>query len=205
MCYTVYKKMTKSPDAHGREGLFLIYYMPMERFRNFDSRRVIITAILAFAAILTAAMLRFSPIYEPASPASLEAPREFYGYVRDMREGDGVFMVIVSEIDFLSGDEAIKQGMRDTGCTRDRITECIPSLNNGFYLRMKDDNLYSYRIASDASISVLKNGASPITQTLTRDEFASHYKNLQHILRSVPFLLVARGSVITTVEQKYIP
>lgn len=177
----------------------------MERLPVSHNKRVIITAILACLAVLLGTLLRYSPVYAPASPASEEAVRDFYGFIRDMRQGEGTVMVIVDEFQFLSGEEAIAQAMRDTGCPRDKVADCIPSLNNDFYIRAKDPNSYSYRIAPDASVIVLKNGTSPLEEAMTTDQFASHYASLQNILRSMPFALTAHGSTLVKVEQKYIP
>jgi hypothetical protein len=179
--------------------------MHMERFNAWHNRRIIITAILACATAITGALLHYSPVYAPSAPASHEPPREFYGYLRDMREGEGTIMILVNEIEFLSGEEAITKAMGDTGCPRERISDCVPSLNNDYYLRAKDPNTYSYRIAPDAAIAALKNGTSPEEVPMSSEQFAAHYKSFQTILRSMPFAFTAQDSTITKIEQKYIP
>lgn len=133
-----------------------------------------------------------------ACPAVGAEERKFFGFLRATNGGQ----LEIDEIEFLSGDEARRLGVEDTGCAPEKIEECIPSMNNGFYIRNIDQSTRAYTLADDAEVIILTNLGSPDLGPITMAEFLSKFPRPDIVQ---PFSFTAKGDAITRVEEQYTP
>lgn len=132
----------------------------------------------------------------------MEPVRAFSGYIRTVN-GDKLG---IDEVQFLSGAEAKRLGALDVGCPEASIENCIPSLNNDFYIRNLNTSTVGYRLSSNASITILSNPGSPMQASTTAAAFLVNYPIQTTSLRySQPFHFKAEGNLIIEMEEQYTP
>ena len=137
--------------------------------------------------------------FAPCPAVSRTEEREMLGFVRTTGQ-DG--SLGIDEIQFLSGDEARRLGAEDTECPEERIEECIPSMNNDFYIRNREDATEQFMLADDAEIIILTSPGSPLLGPVTRAEFLSRFPRPD---LTQPFKMTVRGNVVTRLEEQYTP
>ena len=114
-------------------------------------------------------------------------------------------IIDIDDIEFLSGEEAIQKGMQDTNCTREQISDCIPSMNNDFYIRNIDKSTKSYLVASNAVIHVMENSGSPDLSTTTFAMFIAGYPTKENHFSDQPFSFGVKDNVISEITEQYTP
>lgn len=89
----------------------------------------------------------------------IDGKRYYEGYIKKIYKKDDtdVNLVDFDTVKWLSGEEAIEVAMKDTGCIREEIAygNCVPSLNNGFYIRNKSDKITTIEITPSAVFKIL--------------------------------------------------
>ena len=114
-------------------------------------------------------------------------------------------IIDIDDIEFLSGEKAIQKGTEDTGCTREQISDCIPSMNNDFYIRNIDKSTKSYEVTSTAVIHVMENSGSPDLSTTTFTTFIAEYPNKEKHFGDQPFSFEVKDNVISKITEQYTP
>lgn len=130
----------------------------------------------------------------------------FVGYINAIRSTGGQHFLSIDAIEFLSGEEAFAAIQTDLGCDRKRAAECVPSMNNDFYIRNLTQESKEYSVAPAAVIRYQPNPGSPELKTATSfTEFLTAYRNTDTFMWQLPFRIdVASGSVRQLVQQ-YVP
>lgn len=132
-------------------------------------------------------------------------PRSRFGFLRSVKENNQNVLIEIDEVEFLSGEEAISAGIEDTGCGRENISDCIPSMNNDFYIRNKDVGTEVYIADPDTKIRIFKNPGSPVLEEAALDRLVSQFKEPQSFLTAYPFKFTLDGAMIIELEEQYIP
>jgi hypothetical protein len=133
------------------------------------------------------------------------APSEFFGYIRHLQKNSTTIIIEIDKAEFLYGEEAIIKGMQDSGCTRQQISDCIPSLNNDFYIRNIEKSTVSYAIASSTAIQIMKNPGSPDLSNESLEEFLKDYPNKDLLLDQLIFKFKYEPYLITEMTEQYTP
>jgi len=133
-----------------------------------------------------------------------EAGRRF-GFIRNVTENNQNVLVEIDSVEFLSGEEAIQAGIEDTDCTRENITDCIPSLNNDFYIRNLATTTEIYIANGDTKIKTFKNPGSPELEDIPMESLVSKFEDSDSSLTSYPFKFILNGALLTELEEQYIP
>lgn len=111
----------------------------------------------------------------------------------------------IDEIQFLSGEEAVQQVIKDTGCPREKVYECAPSMNNDFYISNPEKETKLYRVSNSAKLQIMINPGSPVLSGITFQEFADLYNSDQLLLKQLPFNFKLQNGEIIFVEEQYTP
>jgi hypothetical protein len=162
-------------------------------------RAKIVTITLLIPALLGTVIWLFRS--GPQSPDT----REFYGRILGIERVGDDLMLSVDEVEFLSGEEAVIKGMIDTGCSRGEIADCIPSLNNDFYIRNQDPAVRTYALSSSAGLTILESPGGPRQVSSTVSQFELHYRDPGNFMNKLPFLLRSEGDAIVSLEEQYTP
>lgn len=130
----------------------------------------------------------------------------FVGYISAIRSAGEQYFLSIDAIEFLSGEEAFAAIEDDLGCSKDRAAECVPSMNNDFYIRNLVQEIKEYAIASNVSVQYQPNPGSPDLKTaVSFAEFLAAYRNTDTFMWQLPFRIeVASGSIKQLVQQ-YVP
>jgi hypothetical protein len=131
--------------------------------------------------------------------------REFYGRILEIERVGEELVLSVDEVEFLSGEEAVIKGMIDTGCSRGEIADCIPSLNNDFYIRNPDPAVRSFALSPSARLTILESPGGPRQVSSTISQFELHYRDSGNFMNKLPFLFRSEGDMIVSFEEQYLP
>jgi hypothetical protein len=134
----------------------------------------------------------------------LEANRTF-GYIKKVVKNGVNALVTIDEIEFLSGDEAVQAVMKDFACEKSKVEECVPSMNNDFYIRNMSTSTEVYNLTADTKIRVFKNPGSPELEDVSLTSFIARSKDKYSLILISPFTFVAEDATITHLEQQYTP
>jgi hypothetical protein len=166
-------------------------------------------ATLALTAAAITALARLSPAPASSSVVSMKSPPRVivqYAHVKSLRRSGGRFVMRVDPALWLSGMTAYHAAVED---------KAIPAgepVSNDYYIRDSDHRLLTYRVPSNARVTVLtRDGTGPIpTTTISVAEFAQimEGKNPKHrrLFESKAgfWLRVALDNVIS-LDQQYQP
>lgn len=135
----------------------------------------------------------------------IEAGRRF-GIVRSVKENNQNVLIEIDEVEFLSGEEAVAAGMRDTGCVREKIMDCIPSMNNGFYIRNTDTGTETYIADENTFIATFKNPGAPDLERVSLESFLGKSEDPQSfIISGYHFMFISEGMTLSKLEEQYTP
>jgi hypothetical protein len=166
-------------------------------------------SILALTAVGVIALARLSP-----APASVSAPSAKtsqrvvvqYVHVKSLRRASGRFVMRVDPALWLQGVTAYHAAVEDKAIAPG---EAVP---NDYYIRDTDHLLLTYRVRSDARVTVLtRGGTGPIpTTTISVAEFTQivQGKNPKHRRLLEPkagFWLRIAGDSVLSLDQQYQP
>lgn len=124
--------------------------------------------------------------------------RQFFGLIRKV-EGN---TLVIDEVEFLSGEEARRLAAEDTDCPISKVEECVPSLNNDFYIRNKDTHVQVYVLGQSVSVSILPNPGSP---DLASTSVASFLREFPRIGIALPFMFEQENGLIVSAVEQYTP
>jgi len=159
---------------------------------------------LIVGAMLIAATFIIPEVEPDQSAGAPNSPITFQGYVRDIENADGNISMLIDDVDFLNGEEAITAAITDTGCARERIEECVGSLAGGFYIRNAAPTTERYEVTSNAEIILLLGGSSE-QRTVTLQKLQNEFESEGSILDSVPFVFHIEQGEVIRIEQMYVP
>jgi hypothetical protein len=125
-------------------------------------------------------------------------------FIRGILSNNNSIVLEIDDVEFLDGEEAILKAMEDSKCSREKIEECVPSLNNGFYIRNVASTTKQYTLSPEADVALLLGG-SPERVTSSPQELVAEFNKSESILKHVPFAVTTQGNTITTIEQQYLP
>ncbi len=128
-----------------------------------------------------------------------------FGFIKDIRDNNQNFLLEIDEVEFLSGEEAIGAGILDTDCNRENIYDCIPSLNNDFYIRNSNKELKIYILDKETSVSVFKNPGSPVLEKISAENLMGQFLDSSRFIKAYPFKFKLDGAIIFELEEVYTP
>lgn len=134
----------------------------------------------------------------------IDSERRF-GFIRSVEKNGNNFLVTIDPVEFLSGEAAIEAGIEDTDCGREDIAECIPSLNNDFYIRNISTSTEAYNLLSEADIAIFDDPGSPVLVPATAEEFAREFQDPGSYMGSYPWRYILDGATIVLLEEQYTP
>jgi hypothetical protein len=129
----------------------------------------------------------------------------FSGFIRDISTRGGFVVFSIDEAEMLSGEEAVLAGIMDTECSRENIYDCIPSMNNDYYIRNLELSETSYKVSKDVSVNALASAGSPVLIEYSIDELIVNYDDPSYYLKDFLFHFVRKNGYITSIEQQYTP
>jgi hypothetical protein len=166
-------------------------------------------AVLVLAAAATIALARLSPAPAALSAPSAKTPPRVvvqYAHVKSLRRTGGRFVMRADPALWLTGVTAYHAAVEDKAIAPG------DAVANDYYIRDSDHRLLTYRVPSNAHVTVLtRDGTGPIpTTTISVAEFAQivQGKNPKHRRLLEPkagfWLRVAIDSVFS-LDQQYQP
>ena len=165
-------------------------------------------ATLALTAAGVVALARLSPAPAASSATLSQKPLVVvqYAHVKSLRRTGGRFVMRVDPALWLQGVTAYHAAVEDKAIAPG---EAVP---NDYYIRDKDHLLLTYRVRSDARVTVLtRGGTGPIpTTTIAVAEFTQivQGKNPKHrrlLERKAGFWLRIAGDSVLSLDQQYQP
>lgn len=140
----------------------------------------------------------------------IDGKRYYEGYIKKIYKKDDtdVNLVDFDTVEWLGGEEAIEVAMKDTGCIREEIAygNCVPSLNNNFYIRNKSDRITTLEITPSAVFNIL-NGTElkEITLSEMQDVFNNIGKEETWQKNTIYNLTTDDNNVVKSITQQYLP
>ncbi|GEM_PF-4713323 len=126
-----------------------------------------------------------------------------FGFVNEVVENSQNVLVHINIVEFLSGDEALEKALGDTDCTVETITDCVPSMNNNFYIRDVEQENEVYILTQESSIRVFQSPGSPVLKEVSLEGFLEASKD--NSFTSYPIMIIPDGATILELEQQYLP
>lgn len=166
---------------------------------NKYNRNILLAILIAVAAILGAIIFFWR--CDCANFGKSEST--FAGFIRSASISEGE--IAVDDVQFLSGDEARRIGAEDSGCAPEKVEECIPSMNNDFYIRNISTSTVLYDVDKDAEIEIFASPGSPVLESVTREELFARFPRDDQFMTYFPFDITARGSKIIRMKEIYLP
>src|SRR3989344_8547845 len=123
------------------------------------------------------------------------------GFIREVREEQDGIVLVIDRIQILSGEEAVSAVMEDMSCSREHVAECVPSMNDDFYIRRLGDTVRSH-VAADARVQIMENPGSPVLTDISITEFPMRYRDRHLLLWQLPFHFLERDGRIIEVEEQ---
>lgn len=170
---------------------------------------VALLGVLALTAAGVVALARLSPAPAALSAPSAKTPPRVvvqYAHVKSLRRTGGRFVMRVDPALWLSGLTAYHAAVEDKAIAPG---DAVP---NDYYIRDSDHRLLTYRVTSNARVTVLTRGGSgPLpTTTISVAEFAQivQGKNPKHRRLLEPkagFWLRVASDNVFSLDQQYQP
>lgn len=170
---------------------------------------VALLGVLAFTAAGVVALARLSPAPAALSAPSAKTPPRVvvqYAHVKSLRRMGGRFVMRVDPALWLSGVTAYHAAVEDKAIAPG---DAVP---NDYYIRDSDHRLLSYRVPSNARVTVLTRGGSgPLpTTTISVAEFAQivqvkNPKNRRLLEPKAGFWLRVASDNVFSLDQQYQP
>src|SRR3989344_1654041 len=113
------------------------------------------TAVLLIILVGTALLIFGEKVLAPAETSINNGER--FGLIRAVEQNNAGAVITIDEIEFLSGEAAVRAVMEDFNCPQNKVAECAPSMNNDFYLRNTDKTTRNYNITSSSAIKIFHN------------------------------------------------
>lgn len=127
--------------------------------------------------------------------------QKLFAYVRGI-DGD---RLVLDRAEFLGGEEAIAKGMIDKNCPREKIEECIPSLNNGFYIRNPQTDTEEFVLSPQAEVLIFESVGSPVLKKIPAGSLKTEYSKPEQMMKKYLFLTETEDRVITGMTEQYTP
>ncbi len=124
--------------------------------------------------------------------------------IQDIDFTDGLMDLTAKKLQWFQYEEGIEAAMEDTGCPREKITwgDCAPSLNNGFYVRVSDQEEV-FSVQSNANIETFAPGSAEYFKHMTFSEFYDHWNAYDEY--SPPYHLRIENGEIVEIVERYVP
>lgn len=127
-------------------------------------------------------------------------------YFRSFKQDGPAGEVMVDPIEMFDGEEAINVAREETQCKKEEISECAPSLNNGFYIRNKTPSTQKLFISVLTEVYIFSEKDSATLEKVGIFDLKKKYDAGGSIYLNAPFwITVENGNKITKIEQQYIP
>jgi hypothetical protein len=191
--------------------------MYMHNFRSLSATQKAVAAIIFFVLLLIGVgVLIFSidrevPFPFPSGQSVGERDNSknniHYGIVGSISGFETILNINIDEVELLSGDKAIEAVMQDFNCSRDRVEECAPSMNNDFYLRNLEKKESHYSLYPRADIYVFKNPGGAELEKVSLDTFEARARDQGSLIIKLSLFKFETkdGNIITKLEQVYTP
>lgn len=115
-------------------------------------------------------------------------------------------VVEADEIEMFNGDQATEAAMKDTGCSKEKVIGCAPTLNNNFYIRNSATTTKKYTVTLSTEVYLISSTDTSKLEKVSLLQLKERYEagGLSG-LRSSPFWITLQGTKIVKVEEQYIP
>jgi hypothetical protein len=136
------------------------------------------------------------------------SPSHFVGFLRDVRQSDeGEILLSIDPVEWLTGEEARELAAFDTGCPSETIEDCVPSMNNNFYIRNTDQMALDYVLDPGANISLLVSAGSPDLASSSAMLMPERFRTREMMMHLFVYHFERSGQsgLITHILQQYMP
>lgn len=118
--------------------------------------------------------------------------------------------IYYDEVNWLTGDEAIKAALESGACDEDRVGECLP---NDYFIENKDKNIKRVPLQDKAEIimTTYKTGEpTDVEEPLSFEEFGLIINNKKMVWKDLPYdINLSRNMLgqlmVTKISERYIP
>jgi hypothetical protein len=191
----------------------------MQNFRSISATQKAVAAIIFFVLLLIGVGVlvfdsndREVPNPSPSNGSVVGEQDDLknnvhYGIIESVSGFETILNINIDEIELLSGEAAVTAVMQDFNCSRDKVEECVPSMNNDFYLRNLEKKESHYSLYPSVDIFVFKNPGGAELEKVSLDTFEARARDQGSlIIKSSPFKFeIKEGNIITKLEQVYTP
>ncbi len=127
-------------------------------------------------------------------------------YFRSFAQDGLSATVEVDPIEIFVGEEATVAAMQDSGCSRENVITCAPSLNNSFYVRNLSSSTQKFAAGLSTDISLLSQTDGVSLEKVGALEMKKRLEAwpAERIVVT-PFWITVKNGKIVTIEEKYIP
>ena len=127
-------------------------------------------------------------------------------YFRSFAQNGLSATVEVDPIQMFGGEEATVAAMQDSGCSREDVITCVPSLNNSFYIRNLSTSTQKFDAGISTDISVLSQTDGVSLEKVSALEMKKRLEAWPaYRIDVTPFWITVKNGKIVTIEQQYIP
>lgn len=142
----------------------------------------------------------------PAPSTSTPSRGDTLVYFGSVSQNGLSAVVEVDKIEMFNGEEATAAAMKDTGCSKEKVVECAPSLNNAFYIRNTSTSTEKYTVTLSTEVYLISSEDTSYVEKVSLSQLKEKYtaRDLTG-LRSAPFWITVKNGKILRVEQQYLP
>ncbi len=127
-------------------------------------------------------------------------------YFRSVKQDGLSAVVTVDPIEMFSGDRATEAAIQDSGCSKEKVIVCVPSLNNSFYIRNLSKDTQTLTLSLSTRVYLSSNTESTKLEKVSLLDLKKKYdEGSLGDLSVIPFVVTVKDGNITQVEQQYIP
>ncbi len=127
-------------------------------------------------------------------------------YFRSVKQDGLSALVTVDPIEMFTGDRATEAAMQDSGCSKEKVIVCVPSLNNSFYIRNLSKDTQTFALTLSTRVYLSSQTESTKLEKVSLLDLKKKYDDGSlGDLSVTPFVITVKDGNITQVEQQYIP
>lgn len=128
------------------------------------------------------------------------------GYIKSVYDKNGKRYLDIDYIQWFSGEDAIQEAIKDTSCSREKIYDCVASLNNGFYIKNQNPQIRIFEISSVVQIRAFQGG---IIKDISYEEFKKGFYPSEspshYAFENIPFHIEILNGVVVKITEQYLP
>lgn len=139
-------------------------------------------------------------------PGANNKTEEQTGYIKAVYEKNKKRYLDIDYIQQFTGEDAIEEAMKDTGCGKEKIYECVASLNNGFYIKNQDSLIRTFEISPISQIKIQPiKGLINVSYEEFKKGFLPREATGHFLYEITPFIIEINNGVVQKIIEQYIP